>query len=125
MPDPKYQGSDISFARRIGKKHGPDVERRRMRADQFYSKIQSAARRRARKRSRAEMEMARLQQFVTSSFDEQLRREGKVLSDWARRQLDRMRDRLVSSVLPEDAASIDRARRKYENFADLITSLEE
>ena len=124
MPDPKYQGSDIRIARRIARKHGPDIERRRIRAEQFLSRVQTATRRTVKKRSAAQAEMEQLRRQIASSFEAQLEREQRVLSDWAQRQLSRMQDRLLSSVSPEDIASIERAQRKYNSFAELIKDLE-
>jgi len=126
MPDPKYQGSDIAIAKRIARKVGPDVERRRMR---FRKKVEEVTSAQRRKRKTFEERLAEMERIAASSRLAQKLAENRAeeaRSRWAKQQLKKMQQKLLSSLEGEVTPSdIERVRAKYRQFQELLSSLEE
>jgi len=125
MPDPKYHGTDIRSSRRISRKHGRDVERARQRIEKVMDQVTSSRRRAIKKALDEEESLNRVKEMISSSFEAQLERENKSLSDWAKTQLRERLEELAKKVGIDDLEAISRASRKYEQFGRLVMDLEE
>ncbi|RKZ07379.1 hypothetical protein DRQ05_03210 [bacterium] len=127
MPDPRAFGTDIQVSKKISKKAGPDVERRRQRFSEFIERQISSARRTQKKAASEQRRMEELAEAISASVNAQLEREQRVLSDWAKRQLERARQNLLSRVseaeIPEEA--LRKAQDRYRRFAEFVLGLEE
>lgn len=115
--DPKKSGVDLRWAKRIARRHGPDIVRRQEKTNFIREVMGAKQRRMARRQAEEQHALMRKQQIVNSSIDRQRQNEELLQTRWYQEQLQRLMKEAISKWK-------EAAESKREQYLRTLQALE-